>query len=220
MGTQDEQTSSAPAPGGAGPGGEEACGGAPGGEQAGGLTGVALTTGRLILKAMEPSDIDAVTEICQDPEIQKWTTVPSPYTRADAESFINEFGPAGRAAGTDVVFGLYHSTTGKLLGAVGLHDIAPADANLSAQAEIGYWLAADERGNGYIVEAVQAVCRWAFAELELDRIEWTAFLPNETSREVAKRIGFTMEGTVRSKHVHRGQLVDAWIGSLLPADKF
>ena len=214
MGTQDEQASSAQAPGNEEPGNEEAAS-----QEPVDLTGVALTTGRLILKAMEPSDIDAVTEICQDPEIQKWTTVPSPYTRADAESFINEFAPAGRAAGTDVVFGLYHATTGKLLGAVGLHDIAPADANLSAQAEIGYWLAADERGNGYIVEAVQAVCRWAFAELKLDRIEWTAFLPNETSREVAKRIGFTMEGTVRSKHVHRGKLVDAWIGSLLPSDK-
>ena len=183
------------------------------------LTGIALTTGRLILKAMELQDIDVVTAVCQDPEIQKWTTVPSPYTRADAESYITKIAPAGRAAGTDAVFGLYHATTGDFLGVVGLHGISAASATRSAQAEIGYWLAPAARGHGYITEAVQAACRWAFAVLELDRIGWFAFAPNEASRKVVLRAGFTMEGTWRSKHVHRGQIVDTWIGSLLPGDR-
>jgi RimJ/RimL family protein N-acetyltransferase len=184
------------------------------------LTGIALTTGRLILKAMEPQDIDAVTEICQDPEIQRWTRIPSPYSRADAVSFVTEIAPAGRAAGTDAVFGLYHATTGDLLGAVGLHGIAPASAGRTSRGEIGYWLAPAARGHGYVTEAVRAVCRWAFAELELERIEWLAFLPNEASRQVALKSGFTIEGTLRRKHVHRGQRVDTWIGSLLSTDEF
>ena len=184
------------------------------------LTGIALTTGRLILKAMEPQDIDAVTAICQDPEIQKWTVVPSPYTRADAEAFITEISPAGRAAGTDAAFGMYHATTGEIIGAVGLHGIRAAGGHRSAQGEIGYWVAPAARGKGYATEAVQAVCRWAFAVLELDRIDWIAFLPNETSRQVAIRAGFTMEGLLRAKYVHRGRLVDAWVGSLLPGDEF
>ena len=182
------------------------------------LTGVALTTGRLILKELEPEDIDTVTAICQDPGIQKWTMIPSPYTRADAEAFITVIGPAGRAAGTDAVFGLYHATTGDLLGAVGLHGITPADGRHTAFAEVGYWLAPPARGHGYITEAVRAVCRWAFAQLELDRIEWAAFVPNEESRQVALRAGFTIEGTVRGKRIHRGQVVDEWTGSLLAAD--
>jgi RimJ/RimL family protein N-acetyltransferase len=184
------------------------------------LTGVALTTGRLILKELEPQDVEALTAICQDPGIQKWTMIPSPYTRADAESFVNRIAPAGRAAGTDAVFGLYHATTGALLGAVGLHGIAPADGRHTAFAEVGYWLAPAARGHGYITEAVRAVCRWAFAQLGLDRIEWTAFVPNEASRKVALSVGFTMEGTVRGKRIHRGQVVDEWTASLLATDTF
>lgn len=184
------------------------------------LTGVALTTGRLILKELEPQDVEALTAICQDPGIQQWTMIPSPYTRADAESFVNRIAPAGRAAGTDAVFGLYHATTGALLGAVGLHGIAPADGRHTAFAEVGYWLAPEARGRGYITEAVRAVCRWAFAQLGLDRIEWTAFVPNEASRQVALRVGFTMEGTVRGKRIHRGRVVDEWTASLLATDAF
>lgn len=184
------------------------------------LTGIALTTGRLILKAMEPQDIDAVTAICQDPEIQKWTTVPSPYSRADAETFITKIAPAGREAGTDAVFGLYHATTGEILGVVGLHRIKAAGRNRTADAEIGYWLAPEARGNGYITEAVQAVCRWAFAVLELHRIEWIAFAGNASSRQVALRAGFTIEGTYRGKHIWRGEVVDEWFGALLATDKF
>jgi RimJ/RimL family protein N-acetyltransferase len=183
------------------------------------LAGVALTTGRLILKEMEPQDIDAVTAICQDPEIQRWTLVPSPYTRADAVTFITEISPAGRAAGTDAAFGIYHATTGELLGAVGLHGIKAADATHTAVAEIGYWLAPAARGNGYVTEAVQAVCRWAFAVLKLHRIEWRAFVPNESSRQVALRAGFTVEGTLRAKYIQRGQVVDEWFGALLATDQ-
>src|SRR5580704_6669586 len=125
-------------------------------ESAAELGGLALTTGRLVLKEMGPQDVDAVTLICQDPEILRWTVLPEPYTRADAESFLTVIGPAARAAGTDLVFGLYHATTGELLGAVGLHDIAAADFKHTASAEIGYWLAPAARGHGYMTEAVRA----------------------------------------------------------------
>lgn len=182
------------------------------------LTGVALTTGRLVLKELEPEDIDTVTAICQDPAIQKWTMVPAPYTRDDAEAFITGIAPANRAAGTDAVFGLYQATDGSLLGAIGLHDITPGDGRMVSHAEIGFWLAPPARGRGFMTEAVRAVCRWAFAELGLDRIEWTAFVPNEESRRVALRAGFTMEGTVRGKRIQRGRVVDEWTGSLLASD--
>lgn len=182
------------------------------------LTGVALTTGRLILKELEPEDIDAVTAICQDPGIQQWTMIPTPYTRADAEVFITEIAPAGRATGTDAVFGLYQGATGDLLGAIGLHGITPGDGRRVSFAEVGFWLDPAARGQGYMTEAVRAVCRWAFDALGLDRVEWAAFAPNEQSRRVALRAGFTLEGTVRGKRIHRGRVVDEWTGSLLASD--
>lgn len=184
----------------------------------GDLTGVALTTGRLVLTAPTAADIDAIVRICQDEDIQAWTTVPSPYTRADAEKFVCSIMPRGLADGTDVVFGLYHATSGELLGLVGLHGLTGAHARDGAQGKIGYWAAPEARGRGYMTEAVRAVCRWAFAELGLVRIEWMAMVGNDASRRVAEKAGFVLEGTLRGRHVRLGRRTDTWVGSLLPGD--
>lgn len=182
------------------------------------LTGVMLTTGRLFLLAPAAKDIDAIHRICQDPAIARYTTVPSPYEREHAREFVERTVPEGAKAGTDAVFGVFHAVGGQLLGMVGLHRITGAQASNGAMAEVGYWTAPEARRRGYTAEAVRAVCRWGFAALELQRIEWIAFVGNEGSRAVALKAGFTLEGTLRSRFVHRGERADAWIGSLLPAD--
>jgi len=182
------------------------------------LTGIMLTTGRLVLSAPTGADIDAITRICQDKDIQAWTTVPSPYTREDARRFVEHVVPTGASAGTDAVFASYHAVSGQLLGMVGLHGITGPEDRHGAQAEIGYWTAPDARRQGYTAEAVRAVCRWALSELALERIEWIAFDGNEPSRAVALAVGFTMEGTLRSRMVHRGRRTDIWIGSVVPGD--
>jgi RimJ/RimL family protein N-acetyltransferase len=47
-----------------------------------------LRDGDLVLRPKRLEDLDAITAACQDPEIPRWTLVPSPYTRADAEAFL------------------------------------------------------------------------------------------------------------------------------------
>src|SRR5699024_791987 len=47
-----------------------------------------LHTPRLVLSAPTSEDVPAITAACQDAEIQRWTTIPSPYERRDAEGFI------------------------------------------------------------------------------------------------------------------------------------
>jgi RimJ/RimL family protein N-acetyltransferase len=182
------------------------------------LTGTMLTTGRLVLTAPAPADIDAIYEFCQDEQIQAWTIVPSPYGREDARRFVQEIVPSGLAAGSDAVFGFYSAVGGRLLGLVSLHDITPPDAKHGAQAEVGYWAAPGERRRGYTAEAVRAVCRWGLAELGLQRIEWLAFDGNEPSLALARKVGFTIEGRLRSRDVQRGRRTDVWIGSLIPGD--
>ena len=49
---------------------------------------VTLRTPRLVLSHPLDSDVDALYEACQDPEIQRYTTVPSPYERRHAEEFV------------------------------------------------------------------------------------------------------------------------------------
>src|ERR1700737_3736854 len=101
---------------------------APDPEPARDLTGIMLTTGRLVLAAPTAADVDAIFEVCQGPAIQAWTMVPSPYRREHAEHFVDSGVPQGLAAGTDAVFGVYHAVSGRLLGMVGLDGITRPDA--------------------------------------------------------------------------------------------
>lgn len=180
--------------------------------------GTVLRTERLVLRPFGEADIDAVTEGSQDPETQRYVPVPAPYTRADAETYVFETAPKGRAAGTDLVLGVFEIETGRVVGSVGLHRMKDLDAEHGGAGEIGYWTMPAARGRGFMTEAAGELCRWGFAELGLARIEWIAIAGNEPSWRVVEKLGFTREGTLRSWLVHRGIRRDAWIGSLLRAE--
>jgi len=85
-------------------------------------------------------------------------------------------------------------------------------------AEVGYWVDPTWRRLGVATGAVRAICRWGFAELNLEIIEWRAEVGNVASRRVAERSGFRVEATLRRRLVHRGTRVDAWVGSRLRSE--
>lgn len=176
------------------------------------MDAVEITAGRLHLRPPQPSDEDAIFGACQDPEIQRWTTVPSPYTREDARTWLSTTVPEQWASGTATTFAVLDATSGALLACVGFHGIDRDTA------EVGYWCAPEARGNGVMSEAVAALCRWGFAELGLARIEWLAGVGNWASRAVAEKCGFTIEGLVRGGIRQRGTRVDGWLGGLLKDD--
>ncbi|MFH9425929.1 GNAT family N-acetyltransferase [Streptomyces sp. NPDC017529] len=177
---------------------------------------VTLTTERLVLRPFVPADAPAVHAACQDPDIPRWTPVPSPYDFSHAQDFVARTCPEGWRTDTAYNFAVTAKADGTLVGAMGLVHLALHTAE--RQAEIGYWTAEERRGRGYTVEAVREVARWAFTCLRVERLEWLAQAGNTGSRAVALKAGFRMEGTLRAKIAHRATRRDAWIGALLPAD--
>lgn len=178
----------------------------------GGVETVEIVAGRLHLRPWQPDDADAVYEACQDPQIQRWTRVPSPYTREDARTWTEERAPGGWARGEDATFAVLDATSGRLLASVGLHRIDPRDA----VGEIGYWCLENARQQGVTTEAVRAVCEWAFGGLQLARIDWYSAVGNWASRRLAEKVGFIVEGVLRSRLRHASGRCDAWVGGLLP----
>jgi RimJ/RimL family protein N-acetyltransferase len=172
---------------------------------------VELSDGRLLLRSWLPSDVAAVHAACQDPEIQRWTTVPSPYTPEDAASFVA--GAPARWASGLASFGVFARDDGRLLGAHGLVGAPEPDVY-----EIGFWVAASARGSGVGTAATRLVCRWAFDALGAARLEWQAAVGNDASRRVAEKTGFVVEGVLRQRLITHGSRVDGWIGGLLPED--
>jgi len=73
-------------------------------------------------------------------------------------------------------------------------------------------------GRGFASEAAREITRWAFEELDLQRIEIVLGTQNEKSRRLAERIGAQFEGIAR-KRLRINQLnLDACIYSLLPGE--
>lgn len=173
---------------------------------------VTLRTTRLALGVPTPADADAIAIAAQDPEVPRWTTLPSPYTRHDADEFITT---AERrwADGTETTWAIRRH--GTWIGMIGLHRL-----ELGQSAEIGYWMARHARGQGLLTEAAQAVIETAFdaAAFKLARIEWRAAVGNVPSARVARRLGFRYEGMLRQGLSGPRGRRDGWIAGLLRDD--
>ncbi|WP_051765313.1 GNAT family N-acetyltransferase [Streptomyces sp. NRRL F-5135] len=171
-----------------------------------------LTTERLLLRPPVASDVDAIHAACQDPAIQRWTTVPSPYERGHAEDFVGRMVPDGWRDDTEYALVVQLRAGGPVIAALSLHHPR------SWTWEIGYWTAREHRGRGYMTEAVTAMCRFAFTRLGAVRVEWRAEAGNTASRALAEKAGFVVEGILRGGLLNKNTLRDCWIGGLLPSD--
>ncbi|MFD8982583.1 GNAT family N-acetyltransferase [Streptomyces sp. NPDC059564] len=176
---------------------------------------ITLHTDRLDLRPFTPSDEDEVHAAAQDPDIQRWTMVPSPYEREHAKAFVGEIVPGGWREDTGYSFAVRLGTGGPLVAAIGVH---VHEVFGSRTYEVGYWATREHRGNGYMAEALVAVARWAFTALGAVRLEWRAEVGNEGSRAVAEKAGFRVEGLLRASLERGGTARDGWVGALLPSD--
>ena len=82
----------------------------------------------------------------------------------------------------------------------------------------GYWVAAPARRQGVARRALRLLCRYAFDELDVRRIELWIDPNNAASLAVAEAVGFTREGLLRSFMPIQGQRRDMLMYSLLPGE--
>lgn len=147
--------------------------------------------GGLELSRPTEADLDQLVEACRDPDIVRFTHVPSPYTPAHAREFVH-LAVADAIARTGLHL-LVRDPDGHLVGSCGLPRVASADL----AAEVGYWVAPWARRQGVATRAARAVCRWAFTAGGLERLRLAAAAENPGSNAVARTLGFTLEGTLR-----------------------
>ena len=168
-----------------------------------------LSDGEIGVRPLAPQDIPDLVAACADPEIPRWTRVPSPYTREDAERVL-AIAASEAAAGAGVALAIT-GADGRLIGTVGLMEL---DGD-RRHGEIGYWIAAPARGRGAASRAVALLRDWAHAELGLAEIEILAHRENRPSQRVAERAGFTDTGRIASvprmpPRIRDGYKVYAW----------
>ena len=152
-----------------------------------------LRDGDLVLRPKRRADLDALTAACQDPEIPRWTFVPSPYTRADAEAYY-ERSRAEAAAGRAVSLLAVGARDERLLGSFSVMELDRAPG----YGELGYWVAAGARGRGVATRAVRLLHDWAVRALGLTELEILPHRDNAASRRIAEKAGYRDTGELRA----------------------
>ena len=142
----------------------------------------ALDDGVVALREWRQEDVPALVEALQDPEIPRWTRIPSPYTEEDARRFL-----AGEAI-DETSFAIVSSDQGELVGGLGVRAAGPGAAS------VGYWVAAPARGRGVVPRALELVAGWALSELGLRRLEVLTRPENRSSQRAAQKAGFRPVG--------------------------
>ncbi len=153
-----------------------------------------LTTRRLVLRPMEPGDVDDVFAYTSDPEWAEHLLdeVPRPYTRRHAEETVARHllaSPDARPSWA-IVLG------GACVGVISL------DIDVRHQTgELHYGLAKPHWGKGLMPEAAGAVLDWGFRRRRLAKIWARADADHLQSRRVMEKLGMQREGLARNHYI-------------------
>ena len=96
---------------------------------------------------------------------------------------------------SDLRLHVFEKETGELIGSSGLHRIDWETRKF----EIGYWIRTLWGGRGFMTEAVAGIVDFAIIQLQANRVEIRCDARNLRSSAIAERLGFKLEGVLRSE---------------------
>lgn len=164
------------------------------------------------LRAAEPGDAAFFHRGMNDLDVTRGLTVRYPLSMEDEVQWINR---VRTVTFDNAHFVVEVKTDARILGAVGLRGATPEDRT----ADLGIVICDKARwGKGYGSDAVRTACRFGFTQMGLARIELWVLDDNDQARRAYEKVGFTHEGTARSRIFHRGRRLDEHLMGLLPGE--
>lgn len=148
-----------------------------------------LETDRLILRHLQPGDLDHLYALYCDPDVRRYIPdAPLTYeeAREELEWFLNGH-PRHPELG---LWGTIYKETGTFIGRCGL---LPWTINGQAEVEVAYLLAKEHWGRGLGTEVARAIAGYAFEKLQLSRLICLIEPDNQASIKVARNIGMSFE---------------------------
>jgi RimJ/RimL family protein N-acetyltransferase len=135
------------------------------------------------LRPWQDADAPCLVRAWGDPEVTRWTGVPTDTSLAAARRWIS--GDAHRRA-LGLALDLVIDVDGAVAGEVGLADIDV----LAGTADIGWWVAPEHRGVGLAARAGRLLASWAVGELCVATVVARCHPDNPASGAAARAAGF------------------------------
>jgi len=159
------------------------------------------------LRAVEEADLPALHQMFNDPEVLYYLQV---VTFPEAFAGTRAWWESSRRDRSVVNF-VIETLPGELAGACGLSGISDRTRHVT----LGIWLGPPFWDRGFGTDAVRTVCRFAFREMNLRRVELHVFETNPRGQRAYEKAGFRDEGRLRSGHFVDGRPVDVIVMALL-----
>jgi ribosomal-protein-alanine N-acetyltransferase len=151
-----------------------------------------IETERLKMGNISNKDVPKIIEYAGNKKVAERTLeIPHPYLKEHALFWINSI-KEGLETKTKYTFGLRLKNSTELMGAMGL--ILNTKFN---RATLGYWVAEPFWNKGYATEAAQAIIKFGFDELQLNKIYATHVMENPASGKVMMKCGMIKEGELK-----------------------
>lgn len=173
-----------------------------------------LETNNLILRKLKLDDLDAIYELTKDSEVVKYTaSLKLSAKREDALLIVN--GILDRYKDDlPARWAVFHKAEKKVIGLCGFVDYAP----LCYRAELAFAFIRSYWGQGLCTEASEAVLKFGFEHMKLNRVEGTCEVENYGSARVMEKLGMKCEGVMREQTWMRGKFCDRKLYSILKSE--
>ena len=176
-----------------------------------------IETQRLNLTALGPEHVNQLHEVV--PRNKAHLATAMPWAHAEPLSYEARIDLLRGMRGNfdlnlDFVLGIFERATNSYIGGTGFHPRVGVQA-----LEIGYWIAAEHEGKGFVTEAVTALVSVAFEVMGARRLEIRCSPQNSRSRAIPERLGFHLDGVLREGGIGGdGELEDKMVWSLLASE--
>lgn len=171
---------------------------------------IVIPTKTLTLRFLNEADLPAVYDIFSHPEVMRYWSYPPWTERSQAQQWLMRV-QEGYRTGNDLQFGIERRADRVLVGTCTLFQFHIT----SRRAEIGYALGRPYWGAGYMNNALQALVRYAFQTLDLNRLEADIDPRNVASAKTLERLGFQKEGYLRERWIVGNEVSDSCLYGLL-----
>lgn len=169
-----------------------------------------IVTQRLVIRRFAQDDLSDVLSFVSQASVAKVTSPRIPATEEGVRKYIelqNSYPPFEDEQVCELA--IERKEDGKVIGFVGLIRQDPG------QAEVGWVLAEEYRGQGYVTEAARALMDYGFSSLDLHRIHADTNTDNSPSYRVMERLGMRREGLLKEAFFDDGKWVDRYIYAIL-----
>jgi RimJ/RimL family protein N-acetyltransferase len=177
------------------------------------LEPVELHTPRLTLRPLRTQDEARLFDIHADGAVMMYSNS-LPWTRLEQASGLIDASQKWLASGEHLCLGIVLAGALVPIGTCTLFDID----RVNQRAELGFLLASQEWGRGYMSEALAGLLRHAFSGLALNRIDADTDPRNMAAIKLLERLGFQYEGLLRERWIVGGRKSDAALCGLLRSD--